>query len=441
MSLPPSRIPSLYKDFRSLENLNSDGYKANIETWKEFFNRKYLFDKVVFRCGESLLQNLSLENYGRPKSIDVVLDQLVANGSIKCLDLFLNENSAVEGKSNGFSNYFKWFGLKFTRSRSFTTRQNEGTSYLKEVKFISMNALEKQYQMIYNRIRERITKYATGITDIVFNVPQFWTKLGMDDMFPSDSESLDVILFYLENKRHVIEREGGVIKLVDPVLVGDLSGDFSSNITENDRRIVDVKNGIDNIETQIAKLRKEIGALQSREDDASFKLLSENSRKQHKRSKLLSLKYLNRLHQYLDNLKTVKSQIDNCLTNQLIFDTLTDSKEVISSINKYVGSIDKVGQLMDELNEENEKTEEIGDALANTNTTREDAVNEELEKELLELQEEELKTSDDKAVEKVTEKFHDLDIKGKKLPDLQDVSDSRVSPDIEEAEKHLIPES
>ena len=73
-------------------------------------------------------------------------------------------------------------------------------------------------------------------------------------------------------------------------------------------------------------------------------------------------------------------------TNQLLVSTLEGSNKLLTSINEYTGSVEKVEDLLDEIKEQGERTEAINEILAGSESTEEDM---ELDGELEKIQEEE----------------------------------------------------
>lgn len=71
------RMPSLYSDFRNIKDSNTEGYDANISTWKsvlmEALNSGVFSDTVVLTAGSSLLECFDSAKFGRPLALDCVL--------------------------------------------------------------------------------------------------------------------------------------------------------------------------------------------------------------------------------------------------------------------------------------------------------------------------------------------------------------------------------
>lgn len=424
IDLPKSRLESLYKDFRNMEELNPDGYQANIDTWKEFLIKKYFATgPIMFQCGSSFLSSLLISPYGFPKSIDIVLDSLIYDGYLVSLDdlmkgdtdIFLDGDST--GNKSGFWNYIQWFSSKLTISKKSITRDDKNknsndASYLKELQYVVVDNLRKKYDKIYDVMRKNILNDAVTITSIVYDKEDFIKKSGIEQEL--NSNDVSVMLVYMERYKHNIIQQGSIIKIIDPFLFGNLLKNFDQGITLNDERIVSVKVGIYNMEKQIQRLRNELNDLKIKSTGKNSEQLSERSKIRIQQTRQLTAKYLTQLMDGLSNLQAVKNQLDMCGTNQLLVETLNGSNEVIKNINNYIGSVEKVEELLDAINEESIKTEEINNALTLGNLDNVDIFNEEIEQELNDLENANKTvtetTKDNQDMEKMIDKLKDLNV-------------------------------
>ncbi|CAI1512155.1 hypothetical protein SEUBUCD646_0J01590 [Saccharomyces eubayanus] len=385
LELPESRLPSLYRDFRPLKDLNPDGYDANINTWKEYLRERYLScsGKVTFAIGTRLLQELTHEVYGVPKSIDMVIDALVSEGDLVPMEVFHRGGLYSDNNKLGF---WRWIRNWKGSTNTYRSRRDESNFYLKEDEFVIKTRLEKEYQRFHDLLKNSVFTKASTITDLVFTVNDFVTEESIGPFFETYNEmAKKVFLFFLENYKHVIISKDNVVKIIAPE-VEDVISRFSTDVTENDVRIATVKVGILNISKQITRLRKEIDKSGARLNDPEFNDLPNKIRIEYKQTRLLSERHLSKLLKFQNNLAEVRSQIDTSLTNAMLFQTLSESNEVIKSINGYIGSTEKVEDLLEEIKEGHDRTEEINDLLTNYKTGQDNEEDEEIERELERLQ-------------------------------------------------------
>lgn len=162
VELPTSRLPSLYNDFRPLEQLNPDGYEANISTWRDYLLERYInkSTKITFTIGKTFLQELNHEVYGVPKSIDIAIDVLVNEGNLIPLELFNLGGMDIDNTKRGF---WKWIRSWKGYNNSYKSRKDETSFYLKEDEFIIRANLNKDYQRFYEILKRSILTEASFI--------------------------------------------------------------------------------------------------------------------------------------------------------------------------------------------------------------------------------------------------------------------------------------
>lgn len=385
VDLPESRLPSLYRDFRPLKDLNPDGYEANISTWRDFFLQQYISNsnRIIFTIGTRTLQELTHEVYGVPKSIDIAIDVLVNEGNLIPMELFNLGGMYTDNSRKGF---WKWVKSWKESTNMYKSRKDETNFYLREDKFIIKANLEKEYQRFHELLKRSVFMEASSITDLVFTRNEFMTTESLQSFFSTyDEETKNVFLHFIENYKHIIVSKDNVIKVI-AAEVEDIISRFSKGITENDLRIASVKVGIININKQITRLRKEINESNIKLRGPEFNELPKRIRIEYKQARLLSEKHLSRLLKFQNNLAQVRTQIDTSATNAVLIQTLSESNEVIKSINGYIGSTEKVENLLDEIKEGHDRTEEVNDLLAHYNKGQDEEAEEEIERELEQLE-------------------------------------------------------
>lgn len=381
VDLPESRLPSLYKDFRPLKDLNPDGYEANISTWRDFLLQRHInnSNKITFTIGTKILQELTHEVYGVPRSIDIAINVLVNEGNLIPMELF---NLGGMYTNNSKSGFWKWIRSWKGSTNMYSSRKDETNFYLKEDKFIIKANLEKEYQRFHESLKSSIFTEASSITDLVFTKNEFITIGNLRPFFSTyDEETKNVFLYFIENYKHIIVSKDNVIKIIASE-VEDVISKFSKDITENDLRIASVKVGILNINKQISRLKKEIDDSNIQLRDPEFNEFPRRVRIEYKQARLLSEKHLSRLLKFQNNLAQVRTQIETSATNAILVQTLSESNEVIKSINGYIGSTEKVENLLDEIREGHDRTEEVNNLLTSYNNSKDEEVEEEIEREL-----------------------------------------------------------
>lgn len=363
-----------------MKELNLDGYLANVFTWRNYLTEEFLRDSssVVFHCGFNLLKKLSKEPYGAPNSIDVVIDELVLEGHLVTFEDFYNGSMYPKEPPR----LLKWMGLNSRAHRKFESRSNETqTSYLKEIDLLIRPIIEKKFESIYKNIEERIISPATGITDLIFSVEEFYETAGFNKYLKNDGTSYEIMMTYLSRYRNVLHQKGDIVKIIaEPV--SSMLKDSPRLFSENDMRIAALKKSISNVNNQVNKVEAELSQYSTMLKHSIHNGSSRETQKEYLLGKKLSQKYLTTLLNYRNSLNRIRCDINMASTNELIIGSLDASNKLLRSINESAGSVDKLHNLLDEIKEQKDKTEEMNNLLASDEDYQ---GNDEIEKELQEM--------------------------------------------------------
>lgn len=384
MELPESRLDSLYKDFAYLEELNPEGYRANINTWRSYLTKNYLegSKSLFLNCGSDLLNRLRREPQGLPRSIDLVLDSLVESGHLVSYDDFCKGTMYPQ---EGFF-LLRWMGWGSRSTKKRNLRRNHAEQYLKDVKFVIKSVIEEKSKHIKSQLQNNILSEATGIADLVFSRQEFYRKCGFHRILNDSEDERDAMIFYLSHYEKLIVRDGDVVKVVAPD-VDPLLADFQRTVTEDDQRIVTLKSSLRYLESQIKTLRSQISDYASSLRDSIINSASRETQRNYLLGKKMVERNLNNLLNQQTSLMNLKTQLNMAATNAVLFKTLEDSSKLIKSINNSAGSVERVEELLDEIREQGDRAEEINDLLAKSPDIDES----EIEKELKDMEAEEIK--------------------------------------------------
>lgn len=379
MDLPPSRLDSLYKDFSNLKELNPEGYRANIDTWKAYLTKNYLkgSSSLFLNCGAELLNKLRREPQGVPRSIDLVLASLVESNYLVTIDDFYNGMMYPQETST----LMRWIRWGSWSRGKISFRNNHNEHYLKNVKLIIKPVMEEKFEHIRIQLRNNIISEASGVADLVFSKQEFYRKCGFHRILDDAEEEREAMLFYLSRYKKIIVQDGDVIKVTAPE-VEHLLAQFERKVTEDDRRIAKLNTALMYVESQIKTLRTQITDYAALLEDMIAKLVPRETQRKCLQGKKLVEKSLNRLLEQQTSLMTVKTHINLAATNALLFRALEDSNKVLKSINDSIGSVEKIEELLDEIKEQGEKAEEVNALIARSPDAEDEA---ELDRELEEM--------------------------------------------------------
>ncbi|KAL3232732.1 Uncharacterized protein RNJ44_04648 [Nakaseomyces bracarensis] len=401
-----SRIPSLYKDFRLLEDVNPEGYSANINAWKIHLLENVFPDmnSILLRTGDGFLHALYMKEYGYPKSIDIVIDALVEEKVLIRLQEFETVNS--EDTDGTVSKIFKWVRrASLQKMTRFHSRCNDSDSnYLREDTFVIMPLLEDKYKTIYEVIKHNILAKATTICDLVLPKNEFYERSGMLTVLSvNDHAQHRVFLDYLQFHAKIILRNENLVKIIDP-LVESIYKQFGTNISENDERVAEIKACSSHIEMAIEKYEVEVNEYRYKIFNEDFFKLPKKTQLEYKKACLFAQRVLYRLLTFRNNLREIQYQLDMSVSNLILFGALKSSKSVIHTINDQIGPLDQVQDLLEELREENVNADEMSKMLSSEIARFDD---DELEEELRELQYSPLGSDDSIKVSEISSSTED----------------------------------
>ena len=389
IDLPASRLGSLYKDFRDLKDLNPEGYQANINTWKKYFVKHILNDKnnLSIKCGKSLLHKLSIDVYGEPKSIDMVLDNFISENILIPSETFFDTKGTdiYSNDSKNVSLLTKLFSLLgIDNKKGYTTRSDvDKDSYLKDVNLIIGDNVKASALMIATNIQSNIINKASEPSDFVLSRSSFLSKSGISEQW-DDKYNQDIVIFYLQHYSKIITSNNDVIKVYQTSTKTGETGTETA-VTDTDTAIVDIKNTLLLLNRQTEKLENDITRFENKLQSKVLKSLSMKVQKNLIRNKILSQRHLEKLYGNQDNLNDMLRQLNISIANKTMFNTLQQSHEAIKSINTYIGTVDRVTDLLDSIESENEKIAELNDLLSSSNDVTNKIAEEDIDDELAKL--------------------------------------------------------
>ena len=147
-----------------------------------------------------------------------------------------------------------------------------------------------------------------------------------------------------------------------------------------------------------------------------------------------------RLLTYLNTLLSLKKQLDVCSTNNLLFNALNTSKETLKVMNDYVGSAEKVEELLKDVEEEKIRADKISEVLASNDESEENIISDEqLERELNKM-EEDMKeqgvvstlNGDNASTEKLSKELEKLKISTKDENKISTKDDNKIQSEKKE---------
>ena len=317
-----SSLPALYADLAAHRSSNKASFEASLEWWKELLNSATLAgvlngpnvsshsakgkepeiskaDRLVLHVNQALLDELTLEDVGRPLGLGTVIVELQQRKEVVEKRQFLSSRLPFKRPSLGSSSRnstalssraaslamapLTWAISQLSLSLGFGEPSNDASEedweksksswvVLENVEKVAEAILSRYYSSPRLSALDCLYSRRTFVEQLV--KPAFKATVSNSSsaiVAPSETD-LDVLLKYLARDRKVALVDKEVIKLeLEP---GSIESD--AKISEHERGIVDVRDTHAKVEKQIEEIEKRIKERQSKVE----KCLKENSRSQ-----------------------------------------------------------------------------------------------------------------------------------------------------------------
>jgi len=384
------RVNVLYAPFRS-KSLNPESYEAKLKFWTETIE-KWLEQENTFKFKICDLANDLQANSRKPLCLeDVVIDMKDIQKNI------------IESKDfvNGFQESWTWKILK------------AGTSYL--VSTLSPKSKDQQKreinttEFIHLGIFE---KRAQNLLEIIKSSKKDFCKKS--DILKADKD-LDILLGYLQFKSGSID----ICEIDEEVYIKD------SKFNDTDIAVLKLKISIANLETTIEELEQKISKKR-----IEIKIAIKDSSRSKAKIILKQVKHLDldleKKMTSVENLRQVLESIQDVKDNKKVIETLKSAKKALHEETKDQ-DIDKIQDLVDDIKNLVETTEEISEALNPVSDSTEEDKSLEMELEKL------IQETEEKEERELELALSNLTVKD------EEKTIEKVDPDKAEPEKKLEP--
>lgn len=355
---------SLYSNFGSLKESNTIGYEANIVAWKsafnEFLDHDLFPDKICITVDEELKNALYDSEYGKPIALQVAVDELVRRGDYTPLSRYKKQLQTG------------WIG--YLISRFVWSPSTVDPNY----KYVSMAAVEFWAAKIDQILDEICLGYSRSVFTRKFFEHTVSEKVKLSHV------DLDCIMAYLEHEKRLVMNE--------QIVIYKSKVDTSKNLEEVTPR----DEAVANLRDTIWKMSQRVDGLSEQIDqctDRAKKALAKKNRvlaKYALRSKHYAEQSQGQALEMLEKLQITLDQIDTATGQQQMTIALEAGVGILRELNKTIGGVDRVAELMDEVQEQKVTTDELGQLLAGEKPTEDDE--EDIEEELKRIELSQLQT-------------------------------------------------
>lgn len=333
-----SRLRSLYSDFAHLKTHNAEGFDANMSEWKAilagYFERN---SSIICFHGKKLESDLEDPLFGRPKSLGLVLEQMVKEGTIQPREKFGKSESVMMDLLTRSFSMLGVFEFKATDK-----------SGVKNVEFVVVQNVVKASQKLKN-------------LDNIYTKEHLFHLLKEEPEF-SKMENLEVCL---ANLGASVDNE--TVRL------------DGREITESDTAVAGLQYGIYRQDESSGNMGKEVILLREKAQQLLQEHNVSSARALLKKKKLLE-KALSQQAGSTDKLTELYYRIQSAQANADVLSLLEANSMVLKKLNEEIGGADRVDEVLDKIREESAKVDEIGEVMGSGVDDDVEAELEEMEK-------------------------------------------------------------
>ncbi|TVY18641.1 Uncharacterized protein LARI1_G002879 [Lachnellula arida] len=354
-----ARLGALYSDFRPQATLNPDGYSANISAWLSALSSALLAGAVpsssnllTLNINESLLQSLESKEWGRPLALGTVVREGVNRGVLMGVEEFESLEGSIYNRRKGWG-LSPWDVLSWGALILGLAGGASGEDRVPVGGVVVLSNVEAAAKEFVKRIEGKRSR-----TDRIYSKAAFREEFG--DVLGNErglSESdFEVILRFLGRDKGLVAWDGETVKL-------KASGDKSvSGITAEDTSIASLKTLIKDLELQTTVLSRRVDELGITAKEAVARK-NRVAALASLRSKKLAETTLTKRHATLGQLEEVFSKIEQAADQVELVNVMEASSRVLSGLNKEVGGVERVDDVVDQLRDQMSQVDEVGNVI------------------------------------------------------------------------------
>ncbi|KAL2070396.1 hypothetical protein VTL71DRAFT_13422 [Oculimacula yallundae] len=356
-----TRLEDLYSDFGKSRSINPDGYHANITAWLSALSHATLAghmpspsatpDLLSITISNDLLLALETREWGRPSALGTVVREGVKARSWIDVKEFEEARESVYKKGWGVTvpsvgDVLGW-GL---RQLGF----GGGEEKLGRGRVVVMENLEGVGKEVVKRIEG-----VRGRVERIFSREAFREAYG--DVAGTENRltesDMEILLRFLARDKCVLAYDGEIVKLKAS------NQKMPSPITVEDTTIASLKTLIKDLEIQTEVLTKKVDELAATAKEAVVRK-NRVSALAALRSKKLAETTLTKRHATLAQLEEVFSKIEQAADQVELVGVMEASTRVLTGLNKEVGGVERVDDVVDQLREQMSQVDEVGNVIA-----------------------------------------------------------------------------
>ncbi|KAI7284754.1 hypothetical protein KC345_g2105 [Hortaea werneckii] len=420
-----ARLASLYSDFRNQRQTNPDGYHANASAWMRALtaaanaglipssSASSQHDHFVLQTGEELARALQTQELGRPLALGSVIDEAVRKKELIPVKDFLEAKESIYAKH--------WLPTPW-QVMSWGLRQlgviggDSSEDKLVRGEFVIMDNLEATAKAALDHVSKTASSHTARIFSRDLLASTLCSALDVSSLSQRDTS---VLLMHLARDQAAIAYDPatGTVKFHAP---GEMK---PASIEQEDITIASLRTLISGLEPQIQQLIQRVSELDAKAREAVAKKQNAAAKVALRQKKMAETKLQSRTAT-LTQVEEVYAKIEQAADQVEIVRVMEASSTTLRSLNQKTGGVEKVQDVMENLRESMQDTEEISGAISEVGAGQidEGEVDDELEalekaerEKVEEAERKEREAREEKEAEETRKKLAELE--GLKKPD------------------------
>lgn len=358
----------------------------------------------LIHTSDDLLSALSSPTYGQPSGLGYVIDDAIRHGKMIEHKDFMASEKSIYHRSWIPSPWtvMKW-GLRqvgIVGSGSYEASSGK----LRSGNLVVVPALEELARHVSAAVKDRSSQSLTHrITSRESFLRDLNSTLEKTSPVRLSEQDLNLVLRYLSRDKNLLTYDSHTIKFHLPTTTSP------DPVTHEDRSIATLKDLIVSLTNQTTLLQARIATLQSTAQTA-VKQNNKTSALSALRSKKLAESTLQARLSTLHQLEQVYTRIEDAVDQVQILSVMESSAGVLKSLNKKVGGVERVEDVLETLRTEMEKVDEVSGVIAEPLDAGKAAIGEEeVDEEFEEMEREEQAKREELAAEATRKRLAELE--------------------------------
>lgn len=306
---------------------------------------------LILSVDDDLLRSLETKEWGMPLALGTVVREAMETNEMMPVSNFMNAKESIYKRGWGLS---PWSVLSWGLKQAGLTGGRSGEDKVPHAKLVILANVEDASKEVLRRMADQPSR-----VDRIYSKQMFYHDFEdiLDDTGQISHQDLEVLLKHLSRDKQQAAYDGHTIKFKAKT---DMTPPV---ITQEDATIARLKTLIVDLEGQISTISERVDKLAQQARDAVSRK-NTVAAKSALRSKKLAEAHLTKQLAVFGQLEEVYTRIEQAADQVELVRIMKGSTGVLKALNKEVGGIENVDDVVDQLKEEMTKVEEVGTVIS-----------------------------------------------------------------------------